>query len=246
MSDLEQAARDWRSTLQRKGTLSPRELDELEDHLRARIELERQLDPALSVDRAFSVARNDLGEPAALAKEFDKAGMRRWRRLLVAGWAIFAASFFLPVFGLEVLGIIEWLTVIPGLWQDALTDPVTTELGIRDVLIGLGRLSPVILVHVPMFMTLPALRAARLRGERWLGWVLGAVGWSALGLGVLHLIVRLVRILVFGGLESGGLIGPAWLGPGYFAWAASFLCAAFAMRLRAREWASVAAGGGGD
>ena len=159
---------------------------------------------------------------------------------------MFAASFFLPVVRLEFFGISDWLTIAPGLWEDAVTDPVAAELGIRDVLIGLGQLSPVILVHVPMFMTLPALRAARLRGERWLGWVLGAVGWSALGLGVLHLIVRLLQILVFGGLESGGFVGPGWLGPGYFAWAAAFLCAAFAMRLRAREWASVASGSGGD
>ena len=244
--DLDAAARDWRSTLQRRGTLSPRELDELEDHLRARIELERQLGPALAADRAFAIATDDLGDTAVLAKEFDKAGMRRWRRLLVAGWAMFAASFFLPVVRFEFFGISDWLTIVPGLWEDAVTDPVAAELGIRDVLIGLGQLSPVILVHVPMFMTLPALRAARLRGERWLGWVLGAVGWSALGLGVLHLIVRLLQILVFGGLESGGFVGPAWLGPGYFAWATAFLCAAFAMRLRAREWASAAAKGGGD
>ena len=65
--DLDAAARDWRSTLQHRGTLSPRELDELEDHLRARIELERQLDPALAADRALAMATDDLGDTAALA-----------------------------------------------------------------------------------------------------------------------------------------------------------------------------------
>ena len=129
--DLDAAARDWRSTLQHRGTLSPRELDELEDHLRARIELERQLDPALAADRALAMATDDLGDTAALAKEFDKAGMRRWRRLLVAGWALFAASFFLPVVRLEFFGISDWLTIVSGLWEDAVTDPVTAELGMR-------------------------------------------------------------------------------------------------------------------
>ena len=103
--DVVEAVHRWRSTLQRRGTLSPHELDELEDHLRARIELERQLDPALAADRAFAIATDDLGDTAALAKEFDQAGMRCWRRLLVAGWAMFAASFFLPVVRLEFFGI---------------------------------------------------------------------------------------------------------------------------------------------
>ena len=246
MSDFDEAVQDWRSALQRGGTLSPRELDELEDHLRARIEVELQSHPALTAKRAFAVAADGLGQPAALAKEFEKAGMRRWRRLLLAGWAMFAASFVLPIVRLEFFGIADWLTVFPGVWEDALEALGSAELEVRDILNGLRPLSPLILLHVPMFMTLPALRASRVRGERWLGWVLGAVGWPALVLGVLHLIVRLFQVLVLGGVESRGIVGPGWLGPGYFAWTASFLCAAVAMRLRAREWVSVATREGRD
>ena len=50
-------------------------------------------------DQAFAIARRDLGKPAALSKEFAKAGKPRWRRWLVAGWAMFAASFALPAVG---------------------------------------------------------------------------------------------------------------------------------------------------
>lgn len=171
--------------------------------------------------------------------------MKRWRRLLLAGWAMFLASFLLPVLGIEIMGTIEWLTVFPGMLEDALAAPETAELETRDVLMGLGQLSPVILLHVPMFMTLPALQAARVRGERWLGWVLGALGWTALGVGVLHL-VWLLGTQALDGSDSVRFLGPGWLGPGYFAWAGSFLCAAFAMRLRAREWASVAEDGSRD
>ena len=82
--DLDAAARDWRSTLQRRGTLSPRELDELEDHLRARIELERQLDPALAADRAFAIATDDLGD----TRRWPKSSTRRNAALAAAvgGW----------------------------------------------------------------------------------------------------------------------------------------------------------------
>ena len=182
---------------------------------------------------------------SAPAKRPSIPRMRRWRRLLLAGWAMFLASFFLPVLGIEILGTIEWLTVFPEMLEDALAAPDTTEFETRDVLMGLGQLSPVILLHVPMFMTLPALRAARVRGERWLGWVLGALGWTALGVGVLHL-GWLFGTLALDGSDSVRFFGPGWLGPGYFAWAGSFLCAAFAMRLRAREWASVAEGASRD
>ncbi len=40
MSDVDGRIRRWRARQERKSFLSPRELDELEDHLRARVDLE--------------------------------------------------------------------------------------------------------------------------------------------------------------------------------------------------------------
>ena len=82
--------------MERRSSLSAREVDELEDHLRARIELELELDAGLVPARAFAVARDDIGEATTLSREFARAGTPRWRKLLVAGWAMFAVSWFLP------------------------------------------------------------------------------------------------------------------------------------------------------
>ena len=96
MFDLEIALRDWRGHMERGTALSPREVDELEDHLRALIDLELELDGALTPARAFSLARHGVGEPTTLSREFAKAGKPRWRRLLLAACGMFAASWFLP------------------------------------------------------------------------------------------------------------------------------------------------------
>ncbi|WP_423925939.1 hypothetical protein [Candidatus Palauibacter sp.] len=96
MFELETEVRNWRRSLERKASLSPRELDELEDHLRARVDLELELDAALAPPKAFAIARKELGEPMALSREFARAGRPRWRRLLLTGWTMYAASFLLP------------------------------------------------------------------------------------------------------------------------------------------------------
>lgn len=62
-----------------------------------RADLELELNAGLAPARAFAIARRELGEPAALSKEFARAGRPRWRRWLVAGWAMYAASAALPV-----------------------------------------------------------------------------------------------------------------------------------------------------
>ena len=98
MFDLDTAVQDWRQRMERQSSLSTREVDELEDHLRARVDLELELDGALTRARAFATASEHVGKPAALSTEFAKAGTPQWRRLLVAGWAIFGVSIFLPVF----------------------------------------------------------------------------------------------------------------------------------------------------
>ena len=97
MFDMENAVRGWRKKLERRSSLAPRELDELEDHLRARVDLEMELDAGLVPVRAFRKVRAELGEAGALSREFERAGRPRWRQLLVAGWALFAVSAFLPV-----------------------------------------------------------------------------------------------------------------------------------------------------
>ena len=96
MFDLDAEVRRWRKHAEGKSSLSPREVDELEDHLRARIDLELELDAGLVPAQAFAAASEDVGEPAALSREFVKAGQPRWRRLLTVGLAMFAVSWFLP------------------------------------------------------------------------------------------------------------------------------------------------------
>ena len=99
MFDLEAAFRDWRRHMEHGTGLSPREVDELEDHLRAHVDLELELDKALTPARAFALARHAIGEPKTLSREFAKAGKPRWRHLLRAGGALFAASWVLPAVG---------------------------------------------------------------------------------------------------------------------------------------------------
>ncbi|MYG81200.1 MAG: hypothetical protein F4187_05260, partial [Gemmatimonadetes bacterium] len=99
MSDLNARIREWRQLQERETSLSPRELDELEDHLGAHADLEMELNAVLAPDQAFAIARRELGETASLSKEFAKAGQPRWWRLVVAGCAMFVVSFTLPAVG---------------------------------------------------------------------------------------------------------------------------------------------------
>ena len=55
MFALEKAVRRWRRGLEHRSSLSPRELDELEDHLRVRVDPELELDPGLGF-RAWSLS----------------------------------------------------------------------------------------------------------------------------------------------------------------------------------------------
>ena len=107
MFDLDTEVRRWREHAEGKSSLSPREVDELEDHLRARVDLELELNGALTPVQAFAAASEDVGEPAALSKEFVKAGRPRWRPLLVAAWAMFAVSWFLPA-------VVEYIPIPPA------------------------------------------------------------------------------------------------------------------------------------
>ena len=210
MFDLETAVVDWRDRMERRSSLSAREVDELEDHLRARIELELELDAGLVPAQAFAVARDDIGEATTLSREFAKAGTPRWRKLLVAGWAMFTASWFLPVHGFNLFGRESWDSGYEVVWGILTETPV-----------------PLLLPNLAMLLTVLAFRDPRPRG-RWLERMLWVAGLTALGLGLLASRTMLV---------SGGS-GLMEFGIGYWVWSASLTSAAAALRLRAREWAS--------
>ena len=215
MFDLDTEVRRWRERRERTSSLSPRELDELEDHLRARVDLELEINSTLAPRRAFAIARRDLGKPTALEKEFVKAGKPRWRRWLVAGWAMFAASFVLPV--VPVVTAPGW---VPG-WEAAILAAIwfwgpPETLGDTLVL-----LSP--LTNLLMLATVLELRAARPRRTRWLtGLVTGAAA------------LNLQWLL---GWAEPLALPPLGMGIGYWAWAGSFFCVAAGLWMRAKECA---------
>ena len=210
--DLDARVERWRRRQERASSLSPRELDELEDHLRARVNLELELGSVLTPEQAFAIARREMGEPAALEKEFAKAGRPRWKALFAVGWAMFAASFGLPVTGLEILSDYGSYARATGF-----------EVFIRS----LGSLSLAVLPNVAMLLTIPAFRGRRLVGGRWLRRFLAFSGVAALGLGIVLSVDHALEIL-----EIVGTSVRALFGVGYWAWAASFICVATALRLR--------------
>ena len=209
MFDLDAEVGSWREQQGRKSALSPLELDELEDHLRARVELELELNAAMAPARAFAIARRELGEPTALSREFAKVGKPRWRRLLAVGWAMYGASMLMPVFQLKL-----------GAFQITMTG----HRALHDLNLGglpIVESLPVGLVNLAMLMTVPALWGWRGSCNRWLRRMLGAMGVSGLCFGV--------------GWAAYGLDAP--LLAGYWTWSASHLCVAAALWWRAREWA---------
>ena len=149
MFDLDGRVRQWRERQERTSSLSPRELDELEDHLRARVDLEMELNAVLGPQQAFAIARHDLGEAAVLEKEFAKVGKPRWKRWLVAGWAAYVAAWFLPVLRINVFGL--WVDTIYG--HQLFLDP--------ELLVFVP-------LHLAMLMTVSALWGGRISRARWL------------------------------------------------------------------------------
>lgn len=222
MFDLEKAVRKWRRGLEHGSSLSARELDELEDHLRARAELESHLNPGLRPATAFATARAELGEPAAVSREFAKAGKPRWRRLLVAGWALFGVSFLLPTFFMSG----------PGL--ELFSRPFATEpyFGYEvfwRLLSEGGEFANVLAALMPnllLVFTLPALLGRSGRHRRGLRWALTTVG-----LVTLALAFQAPRIEMRG---NGWEPVFADLGIGFWVWSLSFVCAASALWLRDR------------
>lgn len=227
MFDLEKAVRKWRRGLEHGSSLSARELDELEDHLRARTELESHLNPALQLATAFATARAELGEPAAVSREFAKAGKPRWRRLLVAGWALFGVSFLLPAFFTSGPG--------PGLFSRPFaTEPYFGYEVFWKLLSEGGELSNVLAALIPnllLVLTLPALRGTPGRSRRGLRWALTTVGLVTLALAFLAPQIEM----------RGNGWEPVFadLGIGFRVWSLSFVFAASALWLRDRDRVAV-------
>ena len=198
MFDLETALRDWRAHMERGTAMSPREVDELEDHLRALIDLELELDGALTPPRAFSLARNDICEPTTLSREFAKAARPRWRRLLLAGCGMFAASWFMPALSDATGRLWGWQAFLAAFeWGN----PVETLSALTNIL---------------LVLTMYRIGRVRPSKTRWLT-------WSVTGAAALNLLywIRVDDLAV-----------------GFWAWAGSFVCAAAALWMRDREWAS--------
>ncbi len=213
MIELENEIRRWREKVERESSLSPPEIDELEDHLRARADLEMELDPTLAPARALAIARDELGQATELSREFAKAGKPRWRRWLSVGLAVFGVSFFLPVLEMASLspGPSGW---IPG-WEALL-------------IVLKGWESPFELVsaltNALVLVTLLTLGLSRAPRARWLtGLVAVAAGLNTYW----------VLLCVLDGINP--LVE---LGIGYWTWLGSFGCLAATLWLRDREWAS--------
>ena len=220
MFRLDEEIRSWREGLEGSGRFSPRELDELEDHLRAHAARELRVDSGTDAARTLeTAARQELGEPAELFREFGKSETPSWRPLLLAGWGLYALSFLLPGFGAVGFGPYS-----PGFG--------TSDPGYEFLRLGLqnGWILP-LLLNLSMVLTFPTLGRARRPLDGWLGRVIGAVGASALGLGVFNLLSPL-PLPVDGDRFMYGHLGTA-----YWVWSASFALVAVSLWLREREWA---------
>ncbi|MFQ5705008.1 MAG: permease prefix domain 1-containing protein [Gemmatimonadales bacterium] len=132
MFELESAIRTWRREFRQQQALTDKALDELEDHLRS--DYEAHMATGLSSEEAFALSRERLGQPSELSPEFKKVEGRGWRRLIIAGWSLFAISFFLPV---HTWGITLWHNnigdgVVPGV--QAFLAALSGEAGVIGVL----------------------------------------------------------------------------------------------------------------
>ena len=217
---MDERIRGWREGLENNGWFSPRELDELEDHLRTHIAQKLRLDPDSDAARNLETeARREFGEPAALFREFGRSETPLWRLLLVAGWGLYALSFLLPGFGAVGFGPSGSGFGMSGPGYEVL------RLALEN-----GWILP-LLLNLAMVLTFPALGRARRRLDGWLRRVIGAAGASALGFGV-FILLRPLPLPVDGDRLMYGHLGPA-----YWAWSASFALVAVSLWLRDREWA---------
>ncbi|MDE2877340.1 hypothetical protein [Candidatus Palauibacter soopunensis] len=221
MSRLDDEIRTWRRGLEAGGRFSQRELAELEDHLRAHAAENPESDAAPAATAALeAAAREELGDPTVLSREFAKQDNPAWRHLLLAGWGLYALSLFLSDFGTVAFEpshpdfrmSISWQELLPLAPVSVLTLAALSTLVMMSTSLAFGR--------------------ARRSVDAWVGRALGAIGGSALVLGAFNLL-RPIPIPVDAELVVHGHLGPA-----YWAWSASFALASVALWLRGREWVS--------
>ncbi len=226
MSELDLEIRNWRTGVERGVSLAPRELDELEDHLRARVDLELELNPGLTPSRALAVAIGALGEPRAISSEFARAGRPRWRRLLLTGWVMYAVSFFFPAFTFS--GVVtsrpdaDLTTYGYELFPEVIALIQRTPGGLTPLIFML-LFNFLVLPNLILLMTLLAFWRPRPSWRSWTAWLVGATGAFPLAQGIFRL----------------GDLGPGMhAGVGFWIWSTSFLVVAGALWLRSREWAA--------
>ncbi|MXW18116.1 MAG: hypothetical protein F4X60_13565 [Gemmatimonadetes bacterium] len=214
--DLDAQVAEWRRWQERTSSLTPRELDELQDHLRAHVDLELELNATLGPAQAFHVACKEIGPARVLSKEFAKVGKARWRRVFLTGWAMYAVSFLLPSAEFSIDHGYQWLL------QVTLADLRYPQILAFDVLPNLA-----------MLMTIPVFLGLKPPSGRCLKWILGLAGIGAMGAAVF-----ISGLFAFIPENRGLWEGIARFGTGYWTWATSLAAVATALHLRAREWAS--------
>ena len=156
-----------------------------------------------------------------MSREFAKAGEPRWRRLLVAGWALFGVSFLVPTFSLSGPGLppgtpnygyeVFWNLLWNGLlWNGG----------------ELPNLLAALIPNLLLVLTLPALRGRPGGRRRGLRWALTTAGLATLAMAFLMPTITIV----------GNGWEPVFARPGigFRAWSLSFVCAASALWLRDR------------
>jgi hypothetical protein len=124
MFKLEQHLSEWRRQMLAAGVQAPEPMDELETHLRE--EIARQIRLGADEPTAYRFAAAQIGEPAAVKKEFEKVQPGGWNRpIAIMGWSLFAVSFILPScgkgLGWQCAGIsataVSWSEFRTGEWQ---------------------------------------------------------------------------------------------------------------------------------
>lgn len=207
MFDLDGAVHGWRRQFARERSFSVRDLDELEDHLRAAYEVELDLDPGLAPAKAFAYACENLGAATDLSCEFAKVEGKGWRRLVRTGWAMYVLAFFLPVAAYGItLGQVDFHNgLLPGI--EALL------LALKGAGGPLGVLSA--LTNVAMILTFRRISDA----GRNRVWLLSALMLAATVLNLWWLF-EVDRV--------------SDLQAGYFAWMASFAVVGTGLAMRAR------------
>ena len=227
MFAAEKEVRRWREEVERRSSLSPREIDELEDHLRARVELEMELEPALGPARALAIARGELVRAVDLSREFARAGKSTWRRWMAAGWAMAARSevMKLNVTSPSLFGV---SFALPAIWWPLPSIPggewsYGYEVFFLDLFTDGGFL--LLLPSVAVILSVRAFPSRSPGTGRWLGRILGVAGSLGVAIGLLAVV------------RSAGESGPV-LGIGAWMWHLSFVLAAIGLRIRNREWAS--------